>query len=57
MLLKNQWVTKKSGNQKMPWNKRKWKQDIPKSMRHSKSTSKREVYSDTGLPQEKRGLK
>ena len=24
----------------------------PKSMRHSKNSSKRKVYSDTGLPQE-----
>jgi hypothetical protein len=30
---------------------RRWKCNYPKSVGHSKSSSKREVYSDTNLPQ------
>ena len=32
----------------------KWKHNSPKSLGHSKSSSKRKVCSDAGLPQEKR---
>ena len=42
------------GNQKIPGDKWKWKHDDPKPVGHSKSRSKREVYSDTLLPQETR---
>ena len=38
------------GNKKIPWNKWKQKHNFPKSMGHSKSSPKREIYSDTGLP-------
>ena len=44
----------KEGNQKIPRNKWQWKHDNPKSMGCSKSSSKREVYSNTILPQETR---
>ena len=39
-------------NQKIPRDKLKWKHDDPKPMEHSKSSSKREVYSNTVLHQE-----
>ena len=42
-----QWRT-----QNILWDKWKWKHKCPKSMGCSKSSSKREVCSDTGLPQE-----
>ena len=45
------WRTQ-SGNQKIPRNKWKWKHNFPKCMGCSKSSSKTEVYSDTGLSQE-----
>lgn len=34
------------------WDKWKWKDNIPKSMDLSKGSSKREVHSNSGLPQE-----
>ena len=40
------------GNQKIPRDKRQWKHDDPKPMGCSKSSSKREVHSNTSLPQE-----
>ena len=40
------------GNQKLPGDKWKWKQSDPNSMECSKSSSKREVSSDTSLSQE-----
>ena len=54
MLLNNKWVNKeiKEKYQKIPWDKWKRKHNVQKSMGCSKSTSKRKVYSDTGLPQE-----
>ena len=54
----NQWITEKKerGNQKIPRNKWKWKHDDPKPMGCSKSNSKREVYSNTSLPQELRKI-
>ena len=36
-------------NKKIPQDKWKWRNNDPKSMRYSKSSSKR-VYNDTGLP-------
>ena len=45
---------KQRGNQKIPRDKWKQKQDDPKPMRHGKSSSKREVYSEKSLPQETR---
>ena len=52
MLLNGQWITEdiKRGNQKIPRDKWKWKHDDLEPMRHSKSSSKREVYSNTSLP-------
>ena len=43
------------GNQKIPRNKWKWKQDDPKPMGCRKSSPKR-VYSNTRLPQETRKI-
>ena len=43
-------------NQKIPRNKWQWKYDDPKPMGYSKSSSKREVYSNTILPQETRKI-
>ena len=43
-------------NQKIPEDKLKRKHNAPKSIGHSKSSSKKEVYSDTNLPQETRKL-
>ena len=42
------------GNQKISRNKWQWKHNNPKPMGCSKSSSKREVYSNTILPQETR---
>ena len=50
-----QWRSQR-GNQKITWDKLKWKHNTPKSMECSKSSSKREVYSNTGLPQETRKI-
>ena len=44
------------GETKIPGDKWKWKHNDPKSMGCSKSSSKREIYSDTGLPQETRKI-
>ena len=53
MLLNNQWIIEeiKGKNQKIFGDKWKWKHNNPKSMWHSKSTSKREVNSNTSLHQ------
>ena len=42
-------------NQKIPVDKQKWKHNLTKSMRCSKSSSKR-VHSNTGLPQKTRKI-
>ena len=42
------------GNKKISRNKWQWKHDNSKPMRYSKSSSKREVYSNKILPQETR---
>ena len=55
-----QYVTKETmdhwrnqrGNKKIPRDKWKWKHNDPKPMGCSKSSSKREVYSNKILPQE-----
>ena len=44
------------GNKKIPRDKWKWKHDDPNPVELSKSSSKREVYSDTSLPQEMRKI-
>ena len=44
------------GNQKIPRNKWQWKHDDPKPTGCSKSSSKREVYSNTSLPQQIRKI-
>ena len=56
MFLNNQQVTEeiKKGNQKISRNKWQRKHDNSKPMGCSKSSSKREVYSNTILPQETR---
>lgn len=47
----SQWGIQK-GNQRIPVDERKWKLNISESLRGGKSNSKREVYTNTGLPQE-----
>ena len=55
MFLNNQQVTEEiKRNQKISRNKWQWKRDNSKPMGCSKSSSKREVYSNTTLPQETR---
>ena len=56
MLLNNQWITKQyqKGNQRIPRDKWKWKHNDSKPMGCSKSSSKKEVYSNKILPQETR---
>ena len=44
------------GNQKIPRDKWQWKHDDPKPIGCSKSSSKREVYSNSILPQETRNI-
>ena len=58
MFLNNQQVTEeiKKGNQKISRNKWQWKHNNSKPMGCSKSSSKREAYSNTILPQEKRKI-
>ena len=59
-----QYVTKKPrdhwrnqrGNKKIPRDKWQWTHDDPKPMGCSKSSSKREVYSYTSLPQDTRKI-
>ena len=41
-----------TGNQKLPWDKWKWKHSNPTRMAHSESSSKREIHSITDLPKE-----
>ena len=55
MFLNNQQVTEEMKREikKIPRNKWQWKHDNAKPRRGSKSSSKREVYSNTILPQEK----
>ena len=45
-----------SGNHKIPWDKWKWKYHTPKSTGCNKSSSKREVHSDSSLPKEMRKM-
>ena len=58
MLPNNQWITEeiKEEIKKIPRDKWKWKHDDPQPMGHRKSSSKREVYNDTSLPQEIRKI-
>ena len=57
MLLNNQWITEGiKEDKKVPRGKWRWKQNNPKPMGCSKSSSKREVYSNTILPQETRNI-
>ena len=44
------------GNQKRPRDEWKWKHDNLKPIGHSKTSSNREVYSNTILPQETRKI-
>ena len=44
------------GNQKILGDKWKWKHNNPKFMAYSKSSSKREIYSDKRLPQKTRKI-
>ena len=54
MLLNNQQITEeiKKRNQNMYRNKLKWKQDNPKPMGFSKSSTKGKIPGNTSLPQE-----
>ena len=53
MLPNNQMVKGKiRENQMIPWGKQKQKYNFPKSIGCSRSSSKRECYSNSGLPQE-----
>ena len=54
MQLKKQWVKEeiKEEIKKYFWDKTKWKQSTSNSIGLGKISSKREVYSETGLPQE-----
>ena len=56
MLVNNQWVTEGIIEEilKIHGHKRKWKHNDWKSMVNSKSSSKREVYNNKNLPQERR---
>ena len=57
MLLNNQEITEEIKEEiKTPRNKWQWKHDDPKPMGCSKSSSKREIYSTTILPQETRNI-
>ena len=49
-----QWIQR--GNLKIPKNKWQWKHNDPKPMGWSKCSYKREVYSNTILPQETRNI-
>ena len=49
-------LQKSKRKSKIPRDKWKWKHNNPKPMGHSKSISKREVYSNTNLPQETRKI-
>ena len=50
----NRLLKKSKGKQNIPGNKWQWKNNNSKPMGYSKSSSKREVYSNTILPQETR---
>ena len=57
MLLNNQWGTKEIKEEIKKYIETKEnKYDIPKFMGQSKSSSKREVHSNTGLPQKIRRI-
>ena len=57
MLLNNQWITEKIKEEiKKYLEKTDNENNNPKPMGHSKSSSKREVYSNTILPQETRKI-
>ena len=60
MLLNNEWIIEeiKEENKNIPGDKWKWKHNDPKSVGCNKSSSKREVYSDsdTSLCQEIRKI-
>ena len=58
MLLNNQEITEeiKEESLKIHWKKWQWKQDNPKPKGCSKSSSKREVYSNTSLAQQIRKI-
>ena len=54
MLVNNQWIIEEiKGRIKkvIPGDKWKWKHNDPKPMGYCRSNCKREVYSDTSLPQ------
>ena len=58
MLLNNWHITEeiKEEIKKIPRNKWKWKSNDPKPMGCSRSSSKRDFYSNTSLPQETRNI-
>ena len=58
MLVNNQWDDEKIKEEikEIDWDKWKWKHNGPKSLGCSKICANREVYSNTGLPQEARKI-
>ena len=57
MLINKQEITEEiKGEKKIPRDKLQWKDNDPKPMGCSKKSSKREVYSNTILPQETRKI-
>ena len=57
MLLNNQWITEEIKEEIKEYQEKwQWKHDNPKPMGCSKSSSKREVYSNKILPQETRKI-
>ena len=57
MLLNNQWLTKEiKGEINKPRDKWQWRHNDPKPVGCSKSSSKREVNSNTSLPQKLRKI-
>ena len=55
MLLKNEWVMNEMKEEILS-NKWKWEHNNPKSVGYSESSSKGEIHSNTGLPQETRKI-
>lgn len=54
-MLVNNWLIKeeiKQENQKLPWDKSKWKHKFPVIMGDRENSSKRELHSYMGLPKE-----
>ena len=55
-MIKNQWGNPKGNFKKIPWDKWQWKHKHTKSMGRSKSSYKRENYSNIGFHQKARKI-